>query len=185
LSRFSALAAEFRDKNGKEGGPLAWAGMSPRERGVKVVATNRQARRDYDILDVVECGLILRGSEVKSLRESKVRLQDAYAQVRDGEMWLTGLYIAPYPGATGVFGHDPVRERKLLLHKDEILRLRARVDQDRLALVPLALYFKEGRAKLELGLAKGRRKYDKRQALARREADLEARRAMSQRRPVS
>jgi SsrA-binding protein len=155
--------------------------MSPREPGVKVVATNRLARRDYDILDVVECGLVLRGSEVKSLRESKVRLQDAYARVRDGEMWLSGLHIAPYPGAVGVFGHDPLRDRKLLLHRDEILRLAARVDQDRLALVPLALYFKEGRAKLELGLARGRRKYDKREALARREADMEARRAMSHR----
>src|SRR5688572_18611130 len=125
----------------------------PRERGVKVVATNRVARRDYDILETVESGIVLRGSEVKSLRESRARLQDAYARADRGEMWLHGLHVTPYSGATGAFGHDPDRPRKLLLHKDEILRLGARVDQDGLALVPLALYFKEGRAKIELGLA--------------------------------
>ena len=97
-------------------------------------------------------------------------------------MWLYGLHIAPYSGATGTFAHDPDRDRKLLLHKDEILRLSSRVDQDALALVPLALYFKEGRAKVELALARGRRKYDKRQALARREADREAQQALARRR---
>lgn len=158
--------------------------MSPKERGVKVVATNRQARRDYDILETIECGLVLLGSEVKSLREAKVRLQDAYARVRDGEMWLHGLHVSPYSRATGLSGHDPTRDRKLLLHRDEIVRLRSKVDQDSLALVPLALYFKEGRAKVELALARGRRKYDKREALARREADREARRAMGTRRTV-
>jgi SsrA-binding protein len=154
--------------------------MSPRERGVKVVASNRLARRDYDILDTVECGLVLRGSEVKSLRESRVRLQDAYARVRDGEMWLHGLTITPFSGAAGAaYAPEPARDRKLLLHKEEITRLRARVDQDGLSLVPLSLYFKEGRAKLELALARGRRKYDKREALARREAEREAQRAMA------
>jgi SsrA-binding protein len=156
--------------------------MSPKHPGVKVVATNRVARRDYDVLETVECGLVLKGSEVKSLRESRVRLQDAYARANRGEMWLHALHIAPYAGATGAFAHDPDRERKLLLHKDEILRLSARVDQDGLALVPLSLYFKEGRAKIELGLARGRRKYDKREALARREADREAQQAMARRR---
>ncbi len=153
--------------------------MSPKERGVKVVATNRLARRDYDILETVECGLVLRGSEVKSLRESRVRLQDAYARAHRGEMWLHGLHITPYSGATGAFGHEPDRGRKLLLHKDEILRLSSRVDQDALALVPLSLYFKEGRAKVELALARGRRKYDKREALARREAERETQRALA------
>jgi SsrA-binding protein len=155
--------------------------MSPRERGVKVVATNRVARRDYDVLETVECGVVLKGSEVKSLRESKVRLQDAYARASRGEMWLQGLHIGAYSGATGAFAHDPERDRKLLLHKDEILRLSARVDQDGLALVPMSLYFKEGRAKVELALARGRRKYDKRQALARRDAEREAQQELSRR----
>ncbi len=143
------------------------------------MATNRQARRDYDVLETVECGLVLRGSEVKSLRDGRARLQEAFARVRDGEMWLHGMQISPYPGATGAFGHDPSRERKLLLHRGEIARLGLKVDQERLALVPMALYFKDGRAKVELALARGRRKYDKREALARREADREARRAMA------
>lgn len=145
----------------------------------KVVASNRQARRDYEILDTVECGIALRGSEVKSLREARVQLTDAHARVRDGEMWLHGVHIAPYGYAHGTDGHVPDRERKLLLHRDEIDRLRARVDQDRLALVPLRLYFKEGRAKVELGLGRGRRQYDKRQALAKRDAEMEARRALA------
>jgi SsrA-binding protein len=156
--------------------------MSPREPGVKVVATNRVARRDFDILETLECGIVLKGSEVKSLRESRVRLQDAYGRIRDHEIWLHNLHISPYSGASREFGHEPDRDRKLLLHREEIDRLRAKVDQDRLALVPLALYFKRGRAKLELGLAKGRRKYDKREVLARREAELEARRQMGVRR---
>ncbi len=147
--------------------------------GFKVVASNRAARRDYEILDTVECGIALRGSEVKSLREAKVQLTDAHARVRDGEMWLHGVHIAPYGYAHGTDGHLPDRERKLLLHRDEIDRLRARVDQDRLALVPLRLYFKEGRAKVELGLGRGRRQYDKRQALAKRDAEMEARRAVA------
>ncbi|MGH9118092.1 MAG: SsrA-binding protein SmpB [Acidimicrobiales bacterium] len=153
--------------------------MSPREPGVKVVATNRQARRDYDILETVECGLVLRGSEVKSLRESRVRLQDAYARADNGEMWLHALHVTPYSGATGAFGHEPDRDRKLLLHKHEILRLSSRVDQDGLALVPVALYFRDGRAKLELALARGRRRYDKRQALAKRDAEREAQQALA------
>jgi SsrA-binding protein len=156
--------------------------MSPKEQGVKVVATNRVARRDYDVLETVECGVVLKGSEVKSLRESRVRLQDAYARATRGEMWLYGLHIAPYSGATGAFAHDPDRDRKLLLHKDEILRLSSRVDQDGLALVPMSLYFREGRAKVELALARGRRKYDKREALARREAEREAQQALARRR---
>jgi SsrA-binding protein len=155
--------------------------MSPKERGVKVVATNRVARRDYEVIETVECGVVLRGSEVKSLRESRVRLQDAYARAARGEMWLHGLHVAPYSGATGAFAHEPDRDRKLLLHKDEILRLASSVDQDALALVPMSLYFKEGRAKVELALARGRRKYDKRQALARREAEREAQQAMARR----
>jgi SsrA-binding protein len=150
-------------------------------KGVKVIATNRQARRDYDVLDTVECGLVLQGSEVKSLREAHVQFADANGWIRDGQAWLVGLHIAPYSHAAAVNGHDPDRERKLLLHRDEILRLKSRVDQERLALIPLSLYFKEGRVKVELALGRGRRRYDKRQALSQRDAELEARRAMRRR----
>ena len=122
---------------------------------------------------------MLRGSEVKSLRESKVQLNDAFARIDGGELWLYGMHIAAYSHATGVFGHAAERNRKLLAHRTEILRWKARVDQERLAIVALSLYFVDGRAKLELGLGKGRRKGDHRQALIKKEADIEARRAMA------
>src|SRR3954453_3431028 len=144
--------------------------------GTKVIATNRQARRDYEILETIECGLVLKGSEVKSLRDAHVQFADANGWFRNGEAWLLGLHIAPYSHGQGAYGHEPDRERKLLLHRDEMQRLKSRVDQERLALVPLSLYFKNGRAKVELGLGKGRKRYDKRQVLAQRDADLEARR---------
>lgn len=146
--------------------------------GRKVIATNRQARRDYDVLDTIECGIVLSGSEVKSLRDSHVQFADANGWIRDGEAWLLGLHIPPYANAQSHSGHDPDRERKLLLHKDEIVRLKSRVDRERLALVPLALYFRDGRVKVELALGKGRKYHDKRQAIAKRDADLEARRAV-------
>lgn len=147
--------------------------------GVKIIATNRQARRDYDLQDSFEAGLVLQGSEVKSLREAKVTLADAYARIDDGEAWLVGLHIAPWRTAGSLTGHEVERRRKLLLHREEIDRVRARIDQDRLTLVPLALYFKDGRAKLELALGKSRRKADKRQVIAERDAEREAQRAMS------
>ena len=156
--------------------------MSPSSKsvppGVKVIASNRQARRDYEILQTWEAGMVLRGSEVKSLREAKVQISDAYARVIDNEAWVVGLHIAPYSHA-GVQGAlDPDRDRKLLLGRHEIDLIRARLDQERLTLVPLLLYFKDGRAKLEVGLGRGRREIDKRQVIAQREADREARRAM-------
>ncbi len=153
--------------------------MSPKASGVKVVATNRRARRDYEILDSWECGLMLQGSEVKSLRESKVQLADSYARLQGDDVWLVALHIAPYSAASTQGGHEASRDRKLLLHRSEIEEMRAKVDQERLTLVPLSLYFKDGRAKLELGLGRGRRQYDKRQAIAKRDAELEARRATS------
>ncbi len=149
--------------------------------GEKTVASNRQARRDYEILDTVECGIVLRGAEVKSLREAKVRLSDSYGRIRDGEVWLVGLHINPYTSASTHVVMDPDRDRKLLLRRDEIERLRPRVDQEHLALVPLRLYFREGRAKVEMALARGRSRVDKRQAIAKRDAQREAARAMSQR----
>lgn len=152
---------------------------APDRKGTKLIATNRTARRDYDVLDTLEVGVMLRGSEVKSLRESKVQLNDAFARIDGGEMWLYGMHLAAYSHALGAFAHDPDRKRKLLAHKGEILRWKARLDQERLAVVALSLYFKDGRAKLELGLAKGRRKGDNRQALIKKEADIEARKAIS------
>ena len=150
--------------------------MSPS--GTKRIASNRKARRDYTILDVVEAGLVLSGSEVKSLRSGHVQLTDAYARMRGGEVWMEGVHIAPYTFAVGVGAHDPDRPRKLLLHRGEIDRLKSQIDQERVALVPLALYFKDGRAKVELGIAKGRTKGDKRQAMAERDSKREIERAL-------
>jgi SsrA-binding protein len=156
--------------------------MSSPRTATKLVASNRRARRDYTVLDTVEAGLVLRGSEVKSLREGHVQLVDAYAHVRDGEMWLEGMHISPYTNAVGFGAHDPDRARKLLLHADEITRLRARMNQERLTLVPLAIYFRDGRAKVELALAKGRTKSDKRAALAKADAQREIDAEMGRRR---
>ncbi len=145
----------------------------------QVVATNRQARRNYELGDTYECGIVLRGSEVKSLRESKVQLDEAFAVIEDGEVWLLGLHIAPYSHAQAHSGHEAVRRRKLLLHRHQIERIRHRLQTERLALVPLRLYFSGGRAKVEIAVGKGRRTVDKRQDIARRDADREAARAMA------
>lgn len=149
--------------------------------GTQVVATNRQARRNYELGESIECGMVLRGSEVKSLRESKVQLAEAWASIDDGEVWLHGLHVAPYSHAQDHSGHEPTRRRKLLLHRHQIDRLAHRMQTERLTLVPLKLYFSEGRLKVELALGKGRKTVDKRQELARREADREARRAVARR----
>lgn len=150
--------------------------------GTQVIASNRKARHDFTILDVVEAGIVLQGSEVKSLRAGHVQLADAYARVNDHEVWLEGVHIAPYQFAHGVGAHDPDRPRKLLLNRDEIDRLDARMGQERLTLVPLSLYFKDGRAKVELALAKGRTKGDKRQAIAKKDAQREIDREMGRQR---
>ena len=150
--------------------------------GDKVVASNRKARHDFTILETMEAGLVLVGSEVKSLRGGHVQLADAYARASDGELWLEGVHIAPYAFARGFGAHDPDRPRKLLLHGDEIGRLRARVAQERLALVPLAIYFKDGRAKVELALARGRNKGDHRAAISERDAKREAARSLGRQR---
>jgi SsrA-binding protein len=144
-----------------------------------VVASNRRARHNYDVLQTVECGIALRGSEVKALRTSRVQLKDSYASVRDGELWLRGVHIAPYAHSHGADGHDPERERKLLLHRHEIDALRARVEREHLTLVPLSVYFLRGRAKVELALARGRKRHDKRRALAERDARREAERTVA------
>ncbi len=140
----------------------------------RVVATNRRARFDYDVLESFECGIVLQGSEVKSLRTGRAQMNDSYARVSDGEMWLYGLHIPPWQYATGFGAHDPDRRRKLLLHRSEIDQLLGRTQQQPLTLIPLRLYFADGKAKVELALARGRRLYDKRRALAAREAEREA-----------
>ncbi len=146
--------------------------------GTTLIASNRAARRNYAIDDTLEAGIVLIGSEVKSMREAQVQLADAYARIRNGEAWLEGVHVAPYSHAVGFGAHDPDRPRKLLLHRDEIARLKAKVDQERVSIVPLSLYFRNGRVKVELGVGKGRAKADKRQAIAERDAALEARREM-------
>ncbi len=161
-------------------GPTRRAPRAPaQDDGRKIVAQNRRARHDYEILETVEAGLELVGSEVKSLREGKAQIREAYARVDDGEMWLFGMHVPPWLFATGFGAHDPERRRRLLLHKKEIIELANRVAQDGLTLVPLAVYFRNGRAKVSLGVAKGRKTYDKRHALAERDAQREAERAFS------
>jgi SsrA-binding protein len=138
----------------------------------QISATNRRARFEYEILEKVEAGMVLVGPEVKSLRAGKANLTDAYAFVRRGEMWLSGVHISPYAQASRD-NPSPTRERKLLLHRREIERLASKIKERGLTLVPLQLYFKGGRAKVEIGLARGKRVHDKRQTIKTREADRE------------
>src|SRR5271166_5829092 len=145
--------------------------------GDRVVASNRRARHDYDLLETYEAGIVLQGSEVKSLRDGKAQLSDSYARVSDGELWLFGMHIPPWQFATGFGAHDPDRKRKLLLHRKEIDQLMGKTQQQALTLVPLSLYFKDGKAKLSLALARGRKLHDKRHAMAERDAQREAARA--------
>ena len=149
--------------------------------GRKVVATNRQARFNYEILDTFEAGMVLRGSEVKSLRAAQMQLKDSYATIREGEVWLEHAHIAPYAFAEGG-GHDPERARKLLLHRREIDRLFGRIREEGLTLVPTQVYFVDGRAKVELGLAKGKSRHDKRRSIVERQQKREMARAQSERR---
>jgi SsrA-binding protein len=152
------------------------ARSSNRDGDRQVVAQNRKARHDYAILDTVEAGLVLTGTEVKSLRLGRASLVDGFAMIRDGEAWLEGVHIPEYVQGTWT-NHTPRRTRKLLLHREQIDRLDQRTREGGLTLVPLALYFREGRVKVELALAKGKRSYDKRQDLAKRDAQREIARA--------
>jgi len=149
----------------------------PEGTGVKVIALNRRARHDYEILESFEAGLALVGSEVKSLRAGRADLKDAYGLIEGGEAWLVGVHISPYQFARDG-GHEPERTRKLLMHRQEIERVRGKLDQKGLTLIPLRLYFKAGKAKVEMGLAKGKAQYDKRETLKRRQAEREMQRAM-------
>ena len=137
------------------------------------VAQNRKARHDYEIVDTWECGIALQGSEVKSLRQGNLQVAEAYARVDGRELWLFAMPVAPYSLGHGFGGHDPERPRKLLVHRRQIDDMAAQTGQQGLTLVPLSVYFKDGRAKVELALARGRKTYDKRQAIAARDAARE------------
>ena len=156
--------------------------MATDRTGTKVIASNRKARHDYAIEDSIECGIVLQGSEVKSLRAGHVQIADAYARIIGNEVWLDGVHIPPYQFAHGVGAHDPDRPRKLLLHANEVTRLGSEVARERLSLVPLAFYFRDGKVKVELGIGKGRRRSDKRSAMAERDSQREIARALGRQR---
>lgn len=141
------------------------------------IVTNRRARRNYDVMDTVEAGLVLTGTEIKAIREGRVNLSDAYGKPENGELWLVNAHIAQY-SAGSRNNHDPTRPRKLLLHKDEITRLSRQVSERGLTLVPMRLYIRRHRAKVELGIARGRKLYDKRRAIIEREREREAQQAL-------
>lgn len=147
---------------------------------IKVVATNRKAYHDYTVLETLEAGIVLSGSEIKSVRESRVSLGEAYVRVENGSLWLTGAHIARYDPAS-YMGHDPIRRRRLLLHRKEINRLRGKLQEKGLTLVPLKLYIKERLAKLEIGLGRGKKLYDKREAALRRDTEREIERTLKRR----
>jgi SsrA-binding protein len=145
--------------------------------GDRTVATNRRARREYEFLETFEAGIVLQGSEVKSLRDGKAQINEAYARVDDGELWLFQMHIPPWQFATGFGAHDPDRKRKLLVHRGEIDELVGKLQVQSLTLIPVSLYFRDGKAKVQLALAKGRRLYDKRNLLKARDAEQEVARA--------
>jgi SsrA-binding protein len=152
-----------------------------KEVGRKVIAQNKKARHDYSIEDVFECGIVLTGTEVKSLRMGRASLIDGFAMVDKGELWLSGVHIPEYTQGTWT-NHTPRRDRKLLVHSAEIRKLSARMKEGGLTLVPLSLYFKDGKAKIELAVAKGKKVHDKRSALMERQANREIEREVSRRR---
>ena len=152
-----------------------------KQNGTKLILDNRRARFDDELLERLEAGLVLTGTEVKSLREGRVQLEQAYADVRGSEVWLVGMSIAEY-GHGNIANHQPDRDRKLLLHRREIASLIGKVKERGLTLVPTRLYFKDGRVKVELALARGKERHDKRRDIAKREADRQIERALSSRR---
>jgi SsrA-binding protein len=147
-------------------------------RGDQTVITNRKARHEYFVLDSYECGIVLKGSEVKSIREGHANLQDGYARVDDGEVWLHGMHISPYAFSRAEL--DPVRVRKLLLNRKEITEFARATEEKGVTLVPMRVYFKDGRCKVELAVARGKARYDKRQAIATRDAKREAERDLKE-----
>ena len=153
---------------------------NPELADVQVKATNRKALRDYHIEEKYEAGIVLQGSEIKSIRDGRASLRESYAAIEGGEAWIFDMNISGYAQASH-FGHEPARARKLLLHKEEIKRLAGRITERGYTLVPLRLYIREGKAKVELGLARGKRKYDKRREIAQRDADREIEREVRRR----
>ena len=151
-----------------------------KETGIKWITKNKKARFDYEILSTYEAGLVLMGTEIKSIRQGRIQLKDGYARIQGNEAFLHDVYIAPYPNA-GPFNHEPTRPRKLLLHKREIRRLFGKIQEKGLALIPLSVYLKNSKAKVELGIGRGKRKYEKREAIKRKDARREIQRTLRQR----
>ncbi len=151
---------------------------------IKVISVNRKALHDYEILERVEAGVVLTGTEIKSVRAGRVNLREAYARPEDGELWLVGAHISPYPQG-GIYNHEPMRPRKLLLHREQLAELILTLEQKGLTIVPLRLYVKHHVAKVELGLARGRKQYEKRQVVAQRDAEREMQRFARERRPAT
>ena len=156
--------------------PVRYTPHTMKPSGIKLIAQNKKAYHDYHIEETMEAGIALTGTEVKSLRAGRVNLRDSYAAVENGELWLLGAHISPYEQGN-IFNHDPRRPRKLLMHAREIGRLQGKVQMAGYTLVPTKMYFKDGKAKVEIALAKGKTLYDKRQALAKKEAEREMERA--------
>lgn len=156
--------------------PFGYTPRTMKPIGIKPIAQNKKAFHDYFIEETLEAGIVLTGTEVKSLRAGRVNLRDSYAAVEKGELWLIGMHISPYEQGN-IFNHDPLRKRKLLMHGRELRRLFGKVQVAGYTLVPTKMYFKDGRAKVEIGLAKGKALYDKRQTLAKREAARDMERA--------
>ena len=148
-----------------------------RERGEKQVAANRKARHEYFVEETYECGLVLHGTEVKSMRQGRVNLKEAFCQVKGGEMWVIGMHISPYEQGN-IFNTDPLRQKRLLLHKSEIRHLAQEAGKMGYSLIPLQVYLKDGRFKLELGLCKGKKLHDKREDMAERDTKREIQRAL-------
>ncbi len=142
----------------------------PVHKGIKIAAQNRKARHDYFIEDTCECGIVLQGTEVKSIRKGSLNLKDSYAQVKNGELFLIGMHVSPYEQGN-IYNHDPFRTRKLLAHTREIRKLNTLSQAEGYSLVPLSVYFKDGKVKVELAVAKGKKLYDKRASIAERDAD--------------
>ena len=155
--------------------------LLPKAEGEKTVAVNRKAGHDYEFLERYEAGIALTGTEVKSIRDGRVNLRDAFARVQNGELWLHNMHIAEYPAASQ-FNHEPTRPRKLLAHRREIKKLEEATTTKGTTIIPLAIYFKDGRAKVEIGVAKGKQQFDKRQSIKKKEMDRDLRKAMSHRR---
>ena len=154
------------------------ADKAPQGDNIKVIQRNRKAWFNYEIVEKLEAGLVLTGSEVKSIRDGKVTIQDAWGKIQNGELWLVGLDVSLYPQAGPYFNHEPHRVRKLLLHKQELRRLASKTKEKGWSIIPLSLYFKDGYAKVELGLARGKKQYDKRATIKERDAKRDLQRRM-------